>query len=62
VLGEVVRFLELPPYPWQTGNLQEFHVGRYEQPLAGATRGLLREFYQPHNDELYAFLGHDFGW
>jgi hypothetical protein len=62
VLGEVVRFLELPPYAWQTGDLQEFHVGRYEHRLPGATRGLLREFYQPHNDELYALLGHDFGW
>ena len=62
VLAEVVRFLELPLYRWPSTDLEQFHVGQYEHPMAGETRGFLREFYQPHNDELYALLGRDFGW
>ena len=62
VLAEVVRFLKLAPYRWPSTDLEGFHAGRYEHRMPGETRGFLREFYQPHNHELYALLGRDFGW
>jgi len=31
-------------------------------PMDRAVREELREFYRPHNEALFAFLGRDFGW
>ena len=62
MLAEVVRFLNLPVYRWPSKDLEQFHVGQYEHRMPDETREFLREFYQPHNDQLYALLGHDFGW
>jgi hypothetical protein len=61
VLNEVARFLGLRPFSgghtWTP-----MHVGRYEQGLAPESVRFLREFYRPHNQELYDLLKHDFGW
>jgi hypothetical protein len=62
VLPEVIQFLGLPEYAALPVDLPLFHVGQYEQQIAASTRGFLREFYQPHNDQLYELLGRDFGW
>jgi hypothetical protein len=62
VLGEVVQFLNLPAYQGPPADLPLFHSGRYEHHIAQETRAFLREFYRPHNDELYDLLGRDLGW
>ena len=62
VLPEVIRFLGLPEYGGLPADLPLLHVGEYAQLMADDTRGLLREFYEPHNDKLYELLGRDLGW
>jgi hypothetical protein len=62
-LDGVVRFLGLPEHDWRQQDLLHLHVGRYERArMPDETRSLLREFYRPHNEELYDLLGCDFGW
>jgi hypothetical protein len=62
VLSEIIQFLSLPKYDWHQKSLSLFHVGRYEEQIAGKTHALLREFYKPYNEKLYELLGHDLGW
>jgi hypothetical protein len=35
---------------------------RPAEPMSPATRGFLTEFFVPHNEALYEFLGRDFEW
>jgi hypothetical protein len=56
-------FLELPewePEASQLGNKR--NEGRYEQQMDPATRRRLEEYFEPHNQRLYDFLGVHFGW
>lgn len=36
--------------------------GRSHAKVSKATEKLLRDFYRPHNEELYRMVGRDFGW
>jgi hypothetical protein len=36
--------------------------GSYEQPMNPITRRQLEEYFRPHNQRLYEYLGEDFGW
>ena len=59
----VCDFLGLPS--WEMEILQDDsgarHKGSYEN-LSSATRQRLEEYFQPHNQRLYEYLGVDFGW
>ncbi len=61
-LDRVTDFLDLPRYTWPAEQLEPVHVRQYEQGMDPETRALLREFYRPHNQALFALLGYDFGW
>jgi len=52
-------FLGLPA--WEPKDFSIFKQGQYDTMLP-ATRKKLVEFFAPHNKQLYAFLGRDFGW
>ncbi len=55
----VLGFLGLPH--WETGVEGERNEGEYEQ-MNPATRQRLEDYFEPHNERLYDFLGVDFGW
>ena len=61
ILRRVTWFLRLPEHDWRQENL----VGpqaHYREPLDQEIRQWLHAFYQPHNEQLYELVGHDFGW
>jgi hypothetical protein len=59
VIGQVLRFLELPIL--RCKDVQPAGREPYE-PIDPATRRRLEEFFAPHNDRLYDLLSTDFGW
>jgi hypothetical protein len=68
-LETVFSFLGLPE--WELQALQtrkerkkrdKRNVGGYEGGMDPETRRRLEEFFQPHNQRLYDYLGVDFGW
>jgi len=61
-LDEVIQFLDLPRHDWKREKLPQTHVRPYQQEMTDETRSLLREFFRPHNQELYDLLGRDLGW
>ena len=60
VYREVLKFLQLP----ETGlpQFKKLNIGRYQEKMAEATRARLIEFFRPHNQRLYEYLGRDFDW
>jgi hypothetical protein len=69
----VEDFLELPDWqpealePRDGRNLDKYkrikrNKGRYEEEMDPTTRRRLEEYFEPHNQRLYEFLGADFGW
>jgi hypothetical protein len=56
----VLGFLDLPE--WEPKNVPARNKGRYTQPMSPETRERLREYFEPHNQRLYEYLGRDFGW
>jgi hypothetical protein len=59
-LEQVVRFLGLPEHDLEIGGGR--NKGDYSEPMDPETRRWLQEYYKPHNERLYEYLGTDFGW
>jgi len=59
VAKDAYRFLGLPDY--EPAELPVRNAGP-KKKLAPATRRQLADFFEPLNEELYAFLGRDLGW
>jgi hypothetical protein len=59
----VLEFLGLPQWEPEAEELMggKRNEGRYEE-MDPATRRRLEEYFEPHNQRLYEFLGTDFGW
>jgi hypothetical protein len=71
VLNRTCDFLGLPPWPDQSfrasvlPNVSKWLRRKYSYrypPLERTVRRELGEFFQPHNERLYAIAGKDFGW
>ena len=62
VLDQVTQFVGLPPHNWHAQELPLVHVRPYREEMSERTRALLQEFYRPHNERLYEWLGRDLGW
>lgn len=58
-LQTVLRFLGLPA--WAPKGYRHYNVGGYSR-LDSSTRKRLVEYFRPHNQRLYEYLGRDFGW
>jgi hypothetical protein len=56
---EVTGFLGLPRHDILDAKRYNY---RPTAPMSAATRDYLTEFYRPHNQALYDYLGRDFGW
>ena len=62
-LRVVLEFLGLPEWEPEAEELMggKRNEGRYEE-MDPATRRRLEEYFEPHNQRLYDYLGTDFGW
>jgi hypothetical protein len=59
----VLDFLDLPNWqPGPTGNSSRRNKGAYVQRMDPGTRRRLEDYFEPHNQRLYEYLGVDFGW
>jgi Sulfotransferase domain len=61
-LGVVHEFLELPKFDTKITSLTKKRNRRTYQPMEPATRHRLEQFFEPHNQRLYEYLGVDFDW
>lgn len=59
VLEQTLAYLGLRP--WTLASFRAYHLSEYDE-IAPATRKRLTEYFAPYNQQLYAFLGRDFGW
>ena len=59
VLKETFEFLDLPNFDIQ--DLDRKNVGKYKK-MNEDTRKWLVEYFKPHNERLYKYLGRDFHW
>jgi hypothetical protein len=59
-LKRVLKFLGLPE--WDPERVPIKHEGTYTQQMRPETRERLRDYFAPHNQRLYNYLGTDFGW
>ncbi len=58
-LTKVIEFLNIPNF--QLKDVQRMNEGKYKK-MDIISRKFLIEFYRPHNQRLYKYLGYDFGW
>jgi hypothetical protein len=59
----VLDSLDLPSWEPEASNLSDKrNAGKYERRMDPALRRRLEEFFEPHNQRLYEYLGEDFGW
>jgi hypothetical protein len=60
IYDDVLDFLELPGHRLE--ERKRHNVGKYTEPMADETRQDLADYFSPHNQRLYDFLGRDFSW
>jgi len=59
--NKVLKFLNLPS--WELLDYKEIGLAKYKQSkMREDTRKKLVEFFKPHNEKLYEFLGVNFSW
>jgi hypothetical protein len=61
-LKQTLRFLNLPEWEPDLSSMSGRNSGSYKEPMNLETRRWLEEFFEPHNQRLYEYLGTDFGW
>lgn len=59
VYEKVIKFLDLPI--WEFRDYRKYNVGQYRN-MAPALRKCLVDYFKPHNQRLYEYLGIDFNW
>jgi hypothetical protein len=59
VMNQVYHFLNLPPH--KIKKFKVFNRRKYA-PMHPSTRKELVEYFKPHNQRLFEFLGEDLGW
>lgn len=59
ILQQTLAHLGLQP--WSPAKLKAHHLSEYAD-MDPVTRERLKEYFAPHNEQLYAFLGRDLGW
>lgn len=60
IFEQVLDFLDLPR--WKPQQFEPLGQGHYSGGMNSATRRRLRDYFEPHNQRLYRYLGIDFGW
>lgn len=59
IYNKVIKFLNLSP--WELKEYRKYNVGHYQQ-MDVAVRKRLIDYFEPHNQKLYEYLGVNFGW
>jgi Sulfotransferase domain len=59
-LKRILDFLNLPD--WEPETLEVRNEGNYGRDMDPETRRRLEEYFEPHNQRLYEYLGVNFGW
>jgi hypothetical protein len=59
-MAVVHRFLGLRPHSLK--DYKPFYPGNYDPGLPAALRARLADYFEPHNQELYQWLGKEFAW
>lgn len=59
IFNKVLKFLEVPE--WEPKNYKEYNNGFYSK-IDPANRKRLNDYFEPHNQRLYEYLGTNFGW
>ncbi|MBL8151206.1 MAG: sulfotransferase domain-containing protein, partial [Blastocatellia bacterium] len=59
VVAEIIKFLKLPS--WQLEDTNNYNKGSYSK-MEPKIKSRLVDYFRPHNQKLYEFLGRDFGW
>jgi hypothetical protein len=62
VLQQVFRFLDLPEWEPDPSEFERKRNTRRYEKMDPETRRSLEEYFEPHNQRLYDFLGRDLGW
>ena len=60
VVGRVQAFLGLRPH--RSGGYKAFYQGSYDREIPADLRRQLVAYFEPHNRELYRWLGEEFDW
>ena len=60
VYKDVLEFLDLPE--WELTEYRTIGAAQYKNKMEQETRKKLIEFFKPHNEKLYEFLGRKFDW
>lgn len=61
IVSQAASFLELPNWEANPAIFQRFNPGAYDK-MPPKTRQFLTDYFKSANEELYDFLGRDFGW
>ena len=71
-MNDVAEFLRLEPFEfqladqlqrrWDAGVSNAFEMPEAYPAMDDATRKILADFFEPHNQQLYRLIGEDFGW
>ena len=62
-LKRALDFLDLPDWEPEAADLGDrVNKGKYSEGMSPEIRKRLEEFFEPHNQRLYEYLGVDFGW
>ena len=61
VMRDVYAYLNIDS-TFSPGDLTAKHVGSYTEEVHRDVHDYLRNYFRPHNERLYTFLGRDFGW
>lgn len=59
---QVQRFVGLPERELDVEAITGRNTGGYDEEISPETRHRLREYFEPHNQRLYDYLGRDLGW
>ena len=61
IYNKVIDFLDLPK--WQLPDYKKIGANKYKKPkMEFSTRRQLIDYFKPHNERLYKFLGTNFNW
>jgi hypothetical protein len=60
VYGQTVRFLDLPEHDLES--YQRYNAAAEIEGMTPHLRQTLAEYFRPFNEQLYDFVGRDFGW
>ena len=60
-MANIQNFLNIVPVLVQD-KYEKINAHKYEEKMKARTKKELIEHFKPYNEELYTFMGVDFGW